>query len=170
MKVISYIARIWRKITKVAQFFNPESKLLGNKSGDNFQNSSLGFSPKNPILHNCALIKQIYEIYIPLRRRAPPLSPASGQPAAVIPAVIGWYFWASRPRRAKHKATHRSKLVNDTLEIKKCHQCNVCRSKTICILGWSDLSQILTQVSTQEHYWNPKVKDSSCKIDGFMAT
>ena len=72
--------------------------------------------------------------YIPLRRRAPPLSPASGQPAAVIPAVIGWYFWASRPRRAKHKATHRSKLVNDTLEIKKCHQCNamsVCRSKTI---------------------------------------
>ena len=124
MKVISYIARIWRKITKVAQFFNPESKLLGNKSGDNFQNSSLGFSPKNPILHNCALIKQIYEIYIPLRRRAPPLSPASGQPAAVIPAVIGWYFWASRPRRAKHKATHRSKLVNILLGTKKCHQKN----------------------------------------------
>ena len=35
---------------------------------------------------------------------------------------------------------------------------------------WSDLSQILTEVSTHEYYWNPKVEDSSSKIDGFMAT
>ena len=34
----------------------------------------------------------------------------------------------------------------------------------------SDLSQILTEVSTPEDHWNPKVKDSSSKIDGFMAT
>ena len=35
---------------------------------------------------------------------------------------------------------------------------------------WSDLSQILTEVFTHEYYWNPKVEDSSSKIDGFMAT
>ena len=36
-------------------------------------------------------------------------------------------------------------------------------------MNLSDLSQILTQISTHEYYWNPKVEDSSCKIDGFMA-